>query len=118
MDFVFDDDKPIYKQLIYQLKIGIITGIYPIGEKIPSVRELALSIKVNPNTIQRALTELEDVGLITTKRTLGKFVTEDKNIIKQTKKDLASDTIEKFLMELENLNISREEVIKYIEKRK
>ena len=114
MTFEFDNDKPIYKQLVDQLKISIITGIYKKGDKLPSVRDLALSIKVNPNTIQRALTELEDVKLITTKRTLGKFVTDDDNVLKTMKKSLAGSKIEKFIKDMNELNISKEEVIEFI----
>lgn len=114
MKFVFDDDKPIYKQLVEQLKIMIVNNVYKKGEKLPSVRDFAISIKVNPNTIQRALSELEDDGLIITQRTSGKFVTEDEVIIKNLKKSLAHETIEKFLFDIAKLDISTEELIELI----
>ena len=114
MKFVFDDDKPIYKQLVEQLKIMIVNNVYKKGEKLPSVRDFAISIKVNPNTIQRALSELEDDGLIITQRTSGKFVTEDELIIKNLKNSLAHETIEKFLFDIAKLDISTEELIELI----
>lgn len=114
MKFVFDDDKPIYKQLVEQLKIMIVNNVYKKGEKLPSVRDFAISIKVNPNTIQRALSELEDDGLIITQRTSGKFVTENEVIIKNLKKSLAHETIEKFLFDIAKLDISTEELIELI----
>lgn len=114
MKFIFDDDKPIYKQLVEQLKIMIVNNVYKKGEKLPSVRDFAISIKVNPNTIQRALSELEDDGLIITQRTSGKFVTEDELIIKNLKNSLAHETIEKFLFDIAKLDISMEELIELI----
>lgn len=114
MDFEFDDNKPIYKQLVEQLKIAIITNVYKFGEKLPSVREYALLLRVNPNTINRALLELEEDKLIITKRTSGKFVTDDKKIIEQIKKELAKETIDKFMADMTKLNISKKEVIELI----
>ena len=77
MVFEFNNEQPIYIQLVEQLKIKIISGKLPSGERLPSVRELALMTKVNPNTMQKALAELEETGLIYTERTNGKFVTTD-----------------------------------------
>lgn len=114
MNFIFDDDKPIYKQLVDQLKVMIASCIYKKGEKLPSVRDFAISIKVNPNTIQRALTELEDEGLIITQRTSGKFITEDEQTIKNLRNSLAHETLEKFLIDMDKLDISLEELIELI----
>jgi len=114
MKFIFDDNKPIYKQLVEQLKIMIVNNVYKKGEKLPSVRDFAISIKVNPNTIQRALIELEDDGLIITQRTSGKFVTDDEKIIKSLRNSLAHETIEKFLFDIAKLDISNEELIELI----
>ena len=88
MEFEFDDDKPIYKQLVDKLKLEIVLGHFKSGEKLPSVRELSTMICVNPNTIQRSLAELEEEHLIYTKRTSGKFVTEDDDIKKKEKQYL------------------------------
>lgn len=114
MNFEFDDNRPIYKQLVEQLKIAIITNTYKLGEKLPSVRDYAIILKVNPNTINRALLELEEDKLIITKRTSGKFVTEDKKIIEKIQKELAKETIEKFISDMEKLNISKKEVVELI----
>ena len=86
--FIFSDNIPIYKQLLEQLTEKIIIGTYEPGSKLPSVREFALITGVNPNTVQRALTELEEKSLIITKRTSGKFVTEDKKIINKMKRQI------------------------------
>ena len=82
----FDNNIPIYIQLVEQIKIDIISGKITSGERLPSVRDFALQMKVNPNTMQKALQELEDINLIYTERTNGKFVTEDKKLIDKFKK--------------------------------
>ena len=83
MKFVFDNDRPIYIQLVEQLRLFILSGKLSEGERLPSVRELAVIAKVNPNTMQKALVELEDDKLIYTERTNGKFVTDDKKLLKK-----------------------------------
>ncbi|MEG2351369.1 MAG: GntR family transcriptional regulator [Bacilli bacterium] len=119
MNFEFDNDRPIYKQLIDQIKFGIITGIYVLGEKLPSVRDLSFKIKVNPNTIQRALSELESNNLIITKRTSGKFVTNNATVINKLKKELSKKYVDKFTEKMDSLMISTEEITSLIkEKRK
>ena len=85
MEFVFDNNIPIYIQLLDYLKIYLISGVFKSGEKLPSVREFATTFKVNPNTMQKALSELESMKLIYTERTNGKFVTEDKELIELAK---------------------------------
>ena len=72
MDFTFDNNIPIYIQLLDYLKIYLISGVFKAGDKLPSVRDFATIFKVNPNTMQKALTELEDMNLIYTERTNGK----------------------------------------------
>lgn len=118
MNFEFDEDKPIYKQLIEKFKLAIITNYYKSGDRLPSVRDLAMDSKVNPNTIQRALAELESEGLIFTKRTLGKFVTEDQDVIVKIKQEIANSKIETFISDMQKLHITAEEVIRLIEERK
>lgn len=118
MDFEFDDNKPIYKQLVEKFKLQIILGIFKPGEKLPSVRELSATIRVNPNTIQRSLFELEEAGLIYTKRTSGKFVTENQNIICQIKKELAIEKIDNFINDMNELGLNKGEVIKLLKERK
>ena len=81
MEYIFNNDKPIYLQLLENIRIEIVSGILKPGDRLLSVRELALKMKVNPNTLQKALAELENEGLIYTERTNGKFVTNDTNLI-------------------------------------
>ena len=111
MDSIFDNERPIYIQLVEKIRIEIISGKLKSGERIPSVRELALTARVNPNTMQKALVELENEGLVYTERTNGKFVTENKELIERIKKELAK---EKYNVVL-NYNNS-EEAAKQIQK--
>lgn len=83
MNFIFDNDRPIYIQLVEQIKIYIISGKIELGSRLLSVRDLALQLQVNPNTVQKALTELEESKLIYTERTNGKFVTNDKKLVEK-----------------------------------
>ena len=112
----FDNNVPIYLQLIEELKKYIISGKLKPGERILSVRELALSLKVNPNTMQRALVELEELGLIYTERTNGKFVTNDQKLIDKYKKQYANDLSNNYFKNMESIGFNKEEVIKYLEK--
>lgn len=114
MEFVFDNNIPIYIQLVEQLKIFIISGKIKAGEKLPSVRDLALQIKVNPNTIQKALGELESFGLIYTERTNGKFVTEDIELLDKLRSEHASRLVLNFVTGMESIGIEKKEIIKYL----
>ena len=100
MDAVFNNSVPIYLQIVSEIKKQIVSGKLIPGERIPSVRELALTYKVNPNTMQKALIELEENGLIKTERTNGKFVTEDENIINKIKNDYADNLTQNYLSEM------------------
>lgn len=106
-----NSDIPIYIQLMDIITNNIINGVYPVGEKIPSVRELALEAGVNPNTMQKALSKLEESGLIYSYRTTGKFVTEDSTIIRQRKKNLAKDILVTAVTGLEDLSFTKPEII-------
>lgn len=117
MEYQFDNNLPIYKQLMEQIKLGIITGEYPVGEKLPSVREFALRTKVNPNTIQRALNELETEQLIYTKRTIGKFVTEDQQKLQYIRREQASKLVEEFLINSKRLGLTKKELIQFIKEK-
>ena len=117
MNFVFDNNAPIYIQLVEQLRIHIISGRLSAGERLPSVRDLALQIKVNPNTLQKALSELEDAGLIFTERTNGKFVTEDLSLIEKERLEYANELSQKFILNMENIGFTKHEAIKYLEGR-
>ena len=115
MNFIFDNERPIYLQLVEKLRIAIVSGIYQPGTRLPSVRELALTAKVNPNTMQKALGELENEKLIYTERTNGKYVTEDKQLLEQAKKTFAKEIVKTYLTDMNNLGITFEESIKYLQ---
>lgn len=114
MDWTFHNDKPIYRQLVEKLEIAIITGEYQPDEKLPSVREFAMMTKVNPNTMQKALQELEQLGFIYTERTNGKYVTHDKKLIASFRDAFAKEKVDKFLKDIKLLGLTREEVITYV----
>ncbi len=111
MKWQFSNDAPIYAQLIAQIKVGIVSGAFPPGERLPSVRDLATEAGVNPNTMQRALTELERDGLVYSQRTAGRFVTEDKAMIEAAKRGLAESHIKQFFKAMIHLGYQREEIL-------
>ena len=115
MQWSFSNDLPIYSQLIGQIKVGIVSGVFPPGERLPSVRDLATEAGVNPNTMQRAMTELERDGLVYSQRTAGRFVTEDHAVIQAAKRDLAQRHIHAFLAAMLRLGYRREEIISLLE---
>ncbi|NFN92617.1 GntR family transcriptional regulator [Clostridium botulinum] len=116
MGWEFKDDRPIYLQLIDQLQLRIISGIYITGDKLPSVRELASEASVNPNTMQKALTELERKNLVFTQRTSGRFITEDIDLINKIRNDLAKKEIESFLNNMKNIGYDQNEIINIMDK--
>ena len=111
MAWKFDDDRAIYIQIVEKFKLMIASGIYEKGSKIPSVRELSAEAGVNPNTMQKALSELERDGLITAMRTSGGYITEDEEAIKSTKKDLSDRKISNFLSDMKLLGYDSKDVI-------
>ena len=110
MTWQFDDKLPIYLQIIHILKQDLACGKYPPGQKLPAVRELALEAGVNPNTMQKALSELERSGLIYSQRTSGRFITEDKELIHQMQKELAAAEVSAFVAHMKQLGITPEEI--------
>ncbi len=112
----FSDGRPIYSQLVEQLEMRIVTGVYPPGGRLESVRELAGEAAVNPNTMQRAMAELERLGLVFSQRTSGRFVTEDMAVIEALRKNLASEKIESFLREMGKLGYSRHDIAAILDK--
>lgn len=114
MKWEFDNDRPIYIQLVEKLKLFIVSGQYEPGSRMSSVRDLALEAKVNPNTMQKALSELENLGLIYTKRTSGKYVTEDKKLITKFKNELASEKVYAYLNDMKNIGFSKKEAMDYL----
>ena len=115
MEWNFRNDQPIYSQLTQRLTEAIVSGIYAPGEKLPSVRELALEAGVNPNTVQRALTELEREGLVFSQRTAGRVVTENENMIVNAKLRIADERVSEFLRSMKTLGCGRQEIISLIE---
>ena len=105
MEYNFDNERPIYIQLVEMLKIEIISGRIKSGEKLPSVRDFAMKAKVNPNTMQKALTELERENLIYTERTNGKYVTNDRKLIDNIKNEIASEQVRNFIRAMNNIGI-------------
>ena len=115
MEYIFDNERPIYIQLVEMIRIDIISGKFEKGQRLPSVRELALMMKVNPNTMQKALAELEDEKLIYTERTNGKYVTEDEKLIEKVKKKLAQEKVNNYLNSMKNIGINYELAIQYLQ---
>lgn len=116
MSWSFDDNLPIYLQIIRILKSDLARGKYQPGEKLPAVRELAMAAGVNPNTMQKALSELERDGLVKSQRTSGRFVTEDKEKIMEIAKTLAYDEIARMVESISALGYPKEEIPKLLEK--
>ena len=110
MPWNLDSSRPIYLQIIERVQMDIITGRYQPGDKPPSVRDLAQEAAVNPNTMQKALSELERSGLIYSQRTSGRFITEDKELIHQMKKELAAAEVSAFVAHMKQLGITPEEI--------
>ncbi len=118
MAWTFHDASPIYLQLVDLIKAQIIQGIYKPGDKLPSVRDLATLAAVNPNTMQKALSELENSGLIHTQRTSGRFITDDLDKITEIKKQLAKEEVSHYFSSMETLGFSKEEAFSFLEHHK
>ncbi len=116
MEWTFQPDRPIYAQLVEQIQLGIVSGRYPAGSRLPSVRELAAEASVNPNTMQKALAELERSGLLHTQRTSGRFITEDQEMIETVRNNLAYEQIHKFLENMRKLGFDPAETMALMEK--
>ena len=111
MEWKIDDSRPIWPQIKEQLMRDIVAGKYPMGSPFPTVRDLAEDAKVNRNTMQRALSELENEGLVITNRTSGRTVTMDENLIKLTRGKIAKEKIVSFRQEMEDMGFTMEEII-------
>lgn len=104
----------IYRQIIDYFNYEIASGRIASGERVDSIRNLALYFKVNPNTVQKALVELERDGLVLTDRTNGKFVTDDTERIQSLKKELLKVVSEEFVSSVSDLNVNPQEVINQV----
>ena len=111
MPWNLDSDRPIYLQLMERIQHDIISGTYKPGDKLPSVRELAMEASV----MQKALSELERIGLVPSRRTSGRFITEDETMIKQLKTETATEHIREFLKSMEHLGFTRPEILELVQ---
>ncbi|MCI9489479.1 GntR family transcriptional regulator [Lachnospiraceae bacterium 48-42] len=115
MPWELQNDRPIYLQLMEQIRQDIVSGKYKPGKKLPSVRELALDAAVNPNTMQKALSELERSGLVYSQRTSGRYITEDETMLNQLKHELAVTHIRQFFGKMKQLGFEHEEILSLIQ---
>lgn len=111
MEWQIAAGRPVYIQLVEQLERAVVTGVYPPGERVPAVRDLAAQAQVNPNTMQRALVEMESRGLLVTQRTTGRTVTSDTALIAKTRQALAASLAQDFLAQAKALGLTREEIL-------
>ncbi|EOS26178.1 hypothetical protein C806_01394 [Lachnospiraceae bacterium 3-1] len=116
MTWNLNSDRPIFIQIIEKIQVDIISGFYKSGDKLPSVRELAQEASVNPNTMQKALSELERTGLVYSQRTSGRFITEDTTMIDQLKSKLAKEIVTEFWDNMQKLGFQKEETISLLAK--
>ena len=116
MEFTFDNNIPIYIQLLEYMKIYLISGVFKCGDKLPSVREFANTFKVNPNTMQKALSELESMNLIYTERTNGKYVTKNEKLILKLKDEYATTLARSYFEGMKKIGLGKADSIKYLER--
>lgn len=114
MAFDFDNNMPIYLQISKMIEVQIISGELSPGERLPSVRDLALTLKANPNTVQRALADLESDGLIFTERTNGKFITEDTALITAHKTKYADSLAREYLESMAKIGFDNKQAKEYL----
>lgn len=107
-------DRPVYIQIMEYIQSQIISGYYKAGDRLPSVRDLATEASVNPNTMQKALSELERLGLINTNRTSGRFITNDNQVIKDIKKTIANNYINDFFSNMYRIGFNKDDIIALI----
>lgn len=117
MAWNLDTDRPIYAQLVDRIKMQIVSGQYPPGGRLPSVRELAGVAAVNPNTMQKAFAELERGGLIVTQRTNGRIVTQDEEQIRSVRESLAKEHVEQFFRQMGELGYTESDARELLRKR-
>lgn len=115
MAWSFHSDRAVYLQIAERIKKAVLSGVYPPGGQIPSVRQLAMEAAVNPNTVQHAFTELENQGIILSRGTQGRFVTEDVETIEACRVEMAQQYVKVFLRDIGQLGITRSQAISMIE---
>ena len=116
MAWQFNANRPIYQQIVDEIELRILNGTYEMGMRLPSVRDLAVLAAVNPNTMQRALAELEEMGLVSTQRNTGRTVTTDETAVSRARDVKADLLAETFMMQMQALGLSRKEVLERLAK--
>lgn len=116
MEWKFSDDLPIYQQIMDGIKQRIATGDWAPGQKLPSVRDLAVEAGVNPNTMQKALAQLEQEGLLYARRTAGRFVSEQEEITRELQEDMVQSYVEDFLENMRSLGYTLGDSISFLQK--
>ncbi|MBS7261129.1 MAG: GntR family transcriptional regulator [Treponema sp.] len=115
MAWELDSDRPIFSQIVERIQLDIVSGVYKPGDKLPSVRDLAGVASVNPNTMQKAFTELERTGLVYSQRTSGRFITEDTAMISELKNSLAREKVIELIQHMKKLGFSKKEMVLFFE---
>ena len=115
MTYKFSSDRPIFLQIAEAIKADIVSGKIEVGQRLKSVREFAVEFNANPNTVQKALAELEDMGLIYTDRTNGKFVADDRLTIIKGKQKVINQKIGDFFKEMQSLGLSKSDIVQMVE---
>lgn len=118
MGWKLNNDRQIWMQLVEVLRMRIVTGRYPAGERMPSVRELAAEAGVNPNTMQRALSALEESMLVSAVRSTGRFVTQDEALIAAAREKIAEEELDQFLIQMHQLGYDTDAIAQLIAKRR
>ena len=116
MNLEFNDKMPIYLQIMDLIKMDIVTGKLKSKDKLPSVREMAMNLNVNPNTLQRSYQELERLGIVYTQRGTGTFVEERGNMVDDLKNEMAKEVIDSFILRMKSLGFTTNEIIKSVSK--
>lgn len=107
MSWHFDDERPIYNQIVNRILTDVVTGVYKPNDRLPSVREFAADAGVNPNTMQKALVDLERTGVVYARTTAGRFVTDDAELIEQVRKDMLEDEVSRYLQRCKKFGLDR-----------
>ena len=117
MDRSLEDNMPIYMQIMNRIRDAIASGELAAGDKVPSVREFASEFEVNPNTMQRALMELEREGILVSERAIGRFVTDDRSRINAMRREAGSRAADAFIRQMADLGFSEEEMLDFFRER-
>lgn len=114
MTWQFRGHSPVYRQIVRHIRADILNGCYQPDEQIPPVRQLAMEAGVNPNTMQRALSALEDEGLLVSRGTVGRFVTSDEAALKRARRTARQDALEKLAEEAQAAGLTLDDLVQYI----